>query len=228
MKGVGGEVFAQQDSIVVNEYSVGLDYQTISINNYSTMSRKYQPAIIQVSTQSLSARMQSSLFEKLWKKRRKLNVADFLASEFNMGNKYLAQQTLNAYLAYRFEYGASLLWRASANHQFGLHVIVLKFTHTGIMGNVSGSAVVLRYKYKQILFESALESQTQLFFGWAAGMDKNKNIALQASGSIKYQHKGNMYGLRASFFPLTNIPFQADYVRTINNVSIRVFIGLCF
>ncbi|MHB8260672.1 MAG: hypothetical protein ACYDCN_06660 [Bacteroidia bacterium] len=223
--------FAQQDSMVVNEYSIGLDYQTIGISKYAAASRTYpSAATTQVSTQSLSARMQSSIFEKLWKKRRKFNVTDFLASEFNVGNKYLTHQPLNAYLAYRFEYGASLLWRASANHQFGLHVIVLKFTHTGIMANVSGSAIVLRYKYKRILFEPALESQTQLFFGWFAAVAQLKNytIPLQASGSIKYQHKGNMYGVRASYFPVTNIPFQADYVRTLNNFSIRVFIGLCF
>lgn len=223
-------IFAQQDSIVVNEYSIGLDYQIMSISKYAAATRTYQPAIIQVSTQSLSARMQSSLFEKLWKKRHKLNVTDYLASEFNVGNKYLTQQTLNAYVAYRFEYGASLLWRASANHQFGLHIIVLKFTHTGIMANVSGSAIVLRYKYKRMLFEPALESQTQLFFGWlaAAAQLKNYNISLQASGSIKYQYKGNVYGVRASFFPLNNMPFQADYVRTLNNFSVRVFIGVCF
>ncbi len=222
--------FAQQDSLVVNEYSIGIDYQTMAISNFLTNSRTYNSATTQVGTQSLSGRMQSSLFEKLWKKRHKLNVTDFLASELNVGNKYLFEKALNAWAAYRFEYGASLLWRPSVNHQFGIHFILLKFTHTGIMGNVSGSAIVLRYKYKRILFEPALESQTQLFLGWfaAAAQLKNYNIPLLATLSIKYQHKGNMYGVRASYFPVNNVPFEADYIHTINNFSVRAFIGICF
>ena len=221
---------AQQDSMVVNEYSIGLDYQKMAINHFSSTSRHFLPATNKISTQSISGRMQSSLFEKLWKKHRKLNITDFLASEFNVGNKYNAEKTLNAWAAYRFEYGASLLWRANANHQFGMHLILLKFTHTGIMGNVSGSGVVLRYKYKHLLFEPALESQTQLFFGWFAGVLALKDFAvpLQATMSIKYQYKGNIYGVRASYFPLNNMPFEADYIHTQNNFSIRAFIGLCF
>ena len=229
-KGVGGEVFAQQDSLVVNEYSLGVDYQNIGINNFTAVSRVYNSFTTQISTQSLSGRMQSSLFEKLWKKRLKFNITDFLASEFNVGNKYLSEKTLNAWAGYRFEYGTSLLWRPSSNHQFGIHLILLKFTHTGIMANVSGSAIVLRYKYKHLLFEPALESQTQLFFGWLAGAAQLKNftVPLQATLSIKYQHKGNMFGVRTSYFPVNNTPFDADYIRTINNFSIRAFVGVCF
>jgi len=216
--------------MVVNEYSIGVDYQTMAISNFLTSSRSYNNATTQVSTQSLSGRMQSSLFEKLWKKKHKLNVTDYLASEFNVGNKYLSEKTLNAWAAYRFEYGASLLWRPSANHQFGVHLILLKFTHTSIMGNVSGSAIVLRYKYKRILVEPSLESQTQLFFGWLAGAAqlKNFNVPLQATLSIKYQHKGTVYGVRASYFPLNNVAFDGDYIHTVNNFSVRAFVGLCF
>jgi|GEM_PF-6765280 hypothetical protein len=223
-------IIAQQDSIVVNEYSIGIDYQTVGINNYTSVSRTYKPVITQVSSQSLSIRMQSSLFEKLWKKKHKLNIADILVSEFNVGNKSLSEKPLNAFIAYRFEYGTSLLWRPSINHQFGVHLVLLKFTHTGIMANVSGSAIVLRYKYKRILFEPAVESQTQLLFGWVAGTAQIQNfhIPLQATLSIKYQRKGNIYGIRTSYFPINNIPFDADYIRTVTGFSVRVFIGLCF
>jgi hypothetical protein len=229
-RGVGGEVFAQQDSLVINEYSVGLDYQTMAISNFLTTSRTYNNTSTQISTQSLSLRMQSSLLEKLWKKKHKLNVADFLATELNAGNKYLSEKALNGWAAYRFEYGASLLWRPSANHQFGMHVILLKFTHTGIMANVSGSAIVLRYKYKRILFEPALESQEQLFFGWVAGLANFKSLSapLQATLSIKYQHKGTLYGVRASYFSVNNMSFDADHIRTVNNFAVRAFVGLCF
>lgn len=229
-RGAGGEVFSQQDSMVVNEYSAGLDYQTMGINSYSPAGRTYNPNTIQVSTQSLSIRMQSSLLEKLWKKKHKFNVADFLASEFNVGNKYLAEKPLNGWASYRFEYGTSLLWRPSSNHQFGMHFILLKFTHTGIMANVSGSAIVLRYKYKRMLFEPALESQQQLFFGWVTGLANIQSLSapLQASLSIKYQHKGTLYGLRASYFSVNNTSFNADHIRTANNFAIRAFVGLCF
>lgn len=229
-RGAGGEAFSQQDSMVVNEYSAGVDYQTMGINNYNLVGRTYNPNTIQVSTQSISIRMQSSLLEKLWKKRHKLNVADFLATELDAGNKYLTEKPLNAWAGYRFEYGTSLLWRPNANHQFGMHIILLKFTHTGIMANVSGSAIVLRYKYKRMLFEPALESQQQLFFGWVAGLANFKSLSapLQATLSIKYQHKGNLYGVRASYFPVNNMSFDADHIRTVNNFAVRAFIGICF
>ena len=221
---------AQQDSMVVNEYSIGLDYQTMAINHFSSTSRHFLPATNKISTQSLSIRIQSSLLEKLWKKKRKLIVADLLASEINLGNKYITNEAINPWFGYRFEYGTSLIWKPSTNHQFGMHLILLKFTHTGIMGNISGSGVVLRYKYKRILFEPALESQTQLFFGWFAGMVGLKNfvVPMQATMSIKYQHKGNIYGVRASYFPINNVHFDADYIHTQNNFSVRAFIGICF
>ncbi len=222
--------FAQQDSMVVNEYSAGLDYQTMGIDKYNLVGRTYNPNTIQVSTQSISIRMQSSLLEKLWKKKHKFNVADFLATELNAGNKYLSEKPLNGWAGYRFEYGTSLLWRPSTNHQFGMHIILLKFTHTGIMANISGSAIVLRYKYKRMLFEPALESQEQLFFGWVAGLASFKSLSapLQATLSIKYQHKGTLYGIRASYFSVNNMSFDADHIRTVNNFSVRAFIGICF
>lgn len=221
---------AQQDSLVINEYSAGLGFQTMAINHYSNTTRHFLPETYKISTQSLSIRIQSSLLEKLWKKKHKLNVADFLASEIDLGNKYLGDKAINPWFGYRFEYGTSLIWRPITNHQFGIHFILLKFTHTGIMGNAPGSAVVFRYKYKHLLFEPSLESQTQLFIGWFDGLVGVKNYAvpLQAALSVKYQRKGNIYGLRASYFPINNVAFETDYIHTQYNFSIRAFVGLCF
>src|ERR1700758_1289805 len=86
---------AQQDSLVINEYSAGLGFQTMAINHYSNTTRHFLPETNKISTQSFSIRIQSSLLEKLWKKKHKLNVADFLASEIDLGNKYLSDKIIN-------------------------------------------------------------------------------------------------------------------------------------
>jgi hypothetical protein len=180
--------------------------------------------------QGLSVRMQSSFIGNyLADPNKRIRVGDLLAGELAVGRVYQgAASSSDVWLAYNFEFGFAAIATLSNKSDIGLTLNLLKFVRDRISPNVSGSNILLRFRYNKIMAEGGIESRRDRMFGWLTTITTNSQFPLQYTFTGRYLlDKNKNLGARFEIASTTK-----DYILGQLNYrdwwTLRLFYGLYF
>lgn len=201
------------------EINVGVDGRYAQYSNINKEGLKLNYAA------GFSGRMQSS-FAANFNQHKKFMIADLLSAEVATGviNSSFSTATSSLWLSYRFEFGLGMIYRINKNNDVGLNFMLLRFAHDNISQNISGSSVMIRYRYSKIIFEAGVETRRDRIVGWLSDIQSNK--PLQETFTCKYLlNERKNVGIRCEYFPST---FLVDNENFKNILSARFFYGIYF
>ena len=202
------------------EMNFGMDGRYAQYSNASSLIETKTNAAF-----GISGRMQSS-FAGYFNRHNKFLIGDLLSAELAAGglSSYYSNAISNIWLSYRFEFGLGMIYRINKKNDVGLNLMLLRFASDKVSQNMSGSSVVIRYRYSKVMIEGGVETRRDRIVGWIN--DIQSNIPLQGTLSCKYllNEKKNA-GIRCEFLP-AKITVNNE---SFNNIlSIRLFYGIYF
>jgi hypothetical protein len=130
----------------------------------------------------LTARMQSSfLHNYIFSNRlKRIRFGDVLAAELSPGI-ILEKPDKNFIpgIAYRFEFGFGTIISINNKNDVGLTLTLLKFARDKVSPNISGSNILLRYRYGRLMAEGGIETRRDRIFGWLNYFNINNHLPVQ-------------------------------------------------
>jgi hypothetical protein len=202
----------------------GTDFRTAGRANENL------PSSIQTNyAAGFSARMQSSVlwsYRSTQKKRKRFTWGDILAGEVFAGklSTTLQHESGNVWTAYQFEFGFGGRLTINEQSELGLNLILLKFSRDNVSGNISGSGILGRYRYKRIMLDAGAEARQERAFGVV--IDVRDKIPLQGLWSVRYlMPSGRNLGIKAE--TLSGIYHQDGYQYS-KMWSVKIFYGIYF
>jgi hypothetical protein len=176
-----------------------------------------------------SAHLQSSIlwsYRSLQNKNKRFVWGDILAGEVFAGklSTTLPHESGSVWTAYQFEFGFGGRLTINEQSELGLNLILLKFSRDNVSGNISGSGILGRYRYKRIMLEAGTEARQERAFGVV--IDVRDKIPLQGLWSVRYlMPSGKNLGIRAE--TLSGIYHQDGYQYS-KVWSVKIFYGIYF
>lgn len=194
------------------------------------MAGESQPSVIQTNyATGFSGRMQSSV---LWNYRHtqqtkhRFTWGDIIAAEIFTGtlSTKLQHESGNLWVAYQFDFGLGGRLTINDHSEAGLNLILLKFSRDNVSGNISGSGIVGRYRYKRLLAEGGLIARHDRALGVI--IDLRDRIAMQGTWTLRYLMKrGKNIGVTAESLPGI---FHQDTFQYTRIWSVKIFYGIYF
>jgi hypothetical protein len=173
-----------------------------------------------------SEKLQSSFVARFMNTKKKLLLGDILSAGIGTGflSSHYSKGNSNLWLNYHFEFGIGTIFRIDENNDLGLNLMLLMFGRDDISQNLSGSDIVIRYRYKKCLLETGTEARRERIFGWITSLQKD--IPLQYVFGARYLIDGRKNaGITCEWLP-GKINQGTDY---FNNIwSMRLFYGIYF
>jgi hypothetical protein len=235
-----GSALAQNDSIIIKKYP-RMGFSDLNIGEYSSIysgsqnsafSDTAKTSYTNINTAGISLRFQASVLDFYWKREhKKFEFADILSSEFMAGVEYTTTPTkkVSPWYGYRFEAGIGSKYKINRNNELGLNIILLKVGTDNQSTYFIGSNIMLRYRYKRLLAEMAMETRKDRFLGFFWAFQSWYYNPLQFSCQVRYllDHKRNI-GVRVEYY-------SSQLTRHINEVpllenewTLRIFYGIYF
>jgi len=183
----------------------------------------------------LSVRMQNSFVANYIynpAKKYKIKVGEIMSAE--LGSGYVSGAGYNYYnysllLEYRFEFGVMAIMRLNDKNELGLTITAIQFARDRISPNISGSNILIRYRFSRLVAQAGLEGRRDRMFGWINSFKPNYYMPMQYIGELRYLISSSKnIGVRAEILSDKNSAYTADDVRFQNIISIRVFYGIYF
>ncbi len=181
-----------------------------------------------------SARMQNSFVANYIynpAKKYKLKVGDFMAAEvgtgFVTGQGYGQQYAL--LLAYRFDFGIMGVMRLNDHNELGLTITALQFGRDRISPNISGSNILVRYRYRRLAAQAGLEGRRDRMFGWLNSLSSSYYMPMQYIAELRYLFAaGKNIGARLEVLSDKKSIYYSDNVLYNKIISVRIFYGIYF
>jgi hypothetical protein len=181
----------------------------------------------------ITARMQHSFLGNyiLDKAFKKFRFGDILAGELSPG--FIVDKpghSTTPWIAYRFELGFGAIWSINTKNEIGLTLTLLKFARDRVAPNISGSNIMLRYRYGRIVVEGGIEARRDRIFGWLLFFNKGNELPVQYTFTSRYliDKKRNL-GVRCEFM---SGEFGRNYINDqfiLKNLwSLKLFYGIYF
>jgi len=182
----------------------------------------------------VSARMQNSFVANYIynpAKKYRIKIGDFMAAElgtgFVTGQGYGQESAL--LLAYRFDFGAMGVIRINDKNELGLTITALQFARDRISPNISGSNILVRYRYCRFVLQGGLEGRRDRVFGWINSLSPSYDIPMQYIAEVRYLFApGKNIGARVEVLSDKNSIYISDGVLYNQIISVRVFYGIYF
>ncbi len=202
------------------DLNFGADMHSANYSNNSS------PDIIKKNyAAGISGRMQSS-FAANFNRNKKFMVVDLLSAEVATGaiNSSFSTSASSLWLSYRFEFGLGMIYRINKKNDVGLNFILLRFAHDNISQNISGSNVMLRYRYSKMMLEGGVETRRERIIGWYFNIQDNVPVQMSFGARYLLNEKNNI-GVRCEFLS-PKITTGTENFNTI--LSARIFYGIYF
>ncbi len=151
---------------------------------------------------------------------------DIIAAEIFTGtlSTKLQHESGNLWVAYQFDFGLGGRLTINDHSEAGLNLILLKFSRDNVSGNISGSGIVGRYRYKRLLAEGGLIARHDRALGVI--IDLRDRIAMQGTWTLRYLMKrGKNIGVTAESLPGI---FHQDTFQYTRIWSVKIFYGIYF
>lgn len=224
-----GVVLAQsQPTLPYQQFSVGVDYRALKGKCVDTSS--FQG--LQTKLFGISAQFESSfIIGSLSKKKRRFLVGDLLHSQLGLGyyqtnNRDIQSAILPYYL---FEFGLRSIFKINANNDLGADLLLLSFGRDRVSPNTSGSAAMLRYRYKRHIVAVGVKARRDRIFGWLQQYISNRLlIPPQYICSYSYLFKSCIIGLNLDYMYDKQYSYTQFNINPLYNYNIRLFYGICF
>ena len=150
-------------------------------------------------------------------------MAAELGTGFVTGLGYGPQSAL--LLTYRFDFGVMGVMRINDKNELGLTITALQFARDRISPNISGSNILIRYRFCRFVAQAGLEERRQRVLPIAP----TGQIPLQYIGEIRYLFAlGKNIGVRLEILSNKKNSYFMDGVLYNQIISVRVFYGIYF
>lgn len=162
-------------------------------------------------------------------KPSKLKFGDILSGELTLGNIFNngTQYKAGVWATYRFCFGAGIVYNFHENHDLGFQTHLLQFSKDITSGFFSGSAIVLRYRFKRFYADISLASPHNLWSGWTRTLSE-KNHPSQVAITLKYlKNGGKNFGITIEKLPFSGIKTSQLYGEE-QVWNVRLFYGIYF
>jgi hypothetical protein len=174
----------------------------------------------------ISVRMQSSILWSVRARNKAFTWGDILGAELFAGtlSTHLPHESGNAWIAYQFDFGFGGRLRLGRNSEAGVNVLLLKFSRDNVTGNISGSGVTGRYRYKRLLAEAGLVARHERALGVLT--DIRDKISVQQAWTLRYLFRsGRNLGVTAE--TLSGHYHQDEFLYS-KIWSVKIFYGIYF
>jgi hypothetical protein len=218
----------QQDSMSFHRLPMGLFDLNLGLNYRSALVLGAQNAESLHRAAGVSGRMQTSILWSLRGSERthRFTWGDIIGAELFAGtlSTTFSHQTGKLWVAYKFEFGVGGTLRLSDQSEAGLNLIILKFSRDNVSGNISGSGITGRYRYKAIMIEAGAEARHERVAGIFTSLHKNIPLQLNLTGRILMKG-GKNAGLTCE--SLQGVYHQDDFQYS-RIWSLKIFYGIYF
>ncbi len=175
----------------------------------------------------VSGRIQTSIAALFQDTTKKFLIADVFSAEAGTG--YLSSQfssgTGNLWLNYRFDLGLGLIYKFNKDKELGFNLILLEFGKDNVSQSTSGSAILLKYRYKRYMLEAGTVSTRNRFIGLIASIAEPSAVQIRVVGNYFLSNKKTV-GVRWEMIP---DPFRGDRFDLYSGIwSLRIFYGIYF
>lgn len=183
----------------------------------------------------VSARMQNSFVANYIynpAKKYRIRIGDFMAAE--LGTGLATGQGYGSYhtallLEYSFEFGIMGIMRLNDNNELGVTITALQFARDHITPNISGSNLLLRYRFRRLVAQAGIEGRRDRVVGWLTTFSADNNIPTQYIGELRYLLSSTKnIGIRTELLANKNSRYIADGILLQTALSIRIFYGIYF
>lgn len=183
----------------------------------------------------ITGRMQSSFLGNhlLKQENKRFRAGDVLAAEASLGflSTNNPSEKPGLWIAYRFEFGATAMYRINDKNELGITFTLLRFSRDRVSPNISGSAVLLKYRHNNWIVEGGLEVRRDRIVSWIFPLTGNSDIPLQyAFGTRHLFGSTKNAGLRFELLTGKSNLLIADNgsLRVDKIWSLRFFYGIYF
>ncbi len=159
------------------------------------------------------------------RKAGKIKVVDLLASELSIGDFYSSnpKEKSGIWIAYKFEFGVGTIFKVNQHNEIGVNFILLKFARDKVSPNISGSGILLKYRFENWQIEGGVESRRERMFGYL--MPKPVQYIL----NFKYLIDGNSnFGIRLETLRGNRNKLNSGLVEIDQVKTLKIFYGKYF
>jgi hypothetical protein len=181
----------------------------------------------------ITARMQHSFLGNyiLDNAGKRFRFGDILAGEISpemVSDK--PSQSFTPWIAYRFEFGFGAILAINKNNDVGITLTILKFARDRVSPNISGSNILIRYRFRRIMAEGGIESRRDRIFGYLLYFNKDNLLPVQYTFTSRFLIDNKKHiGIRFEYMSDRAGKNYINETMTLRNLwSLKIFYGIYF